>query len=266
MSVTRIVILTSSRFGIAANCLPELCASHKLAIVGVIVAGGSPTRRWPMLRRKLKKTFRIGIAGALNGMRMRGWYQGAPTPDVRDICADKNVPFFEAPHINSDETAQLFGRLQPDLGVSLGNSYISHRIFSLPKHGMINVHGERLPDYQSAQSVIWPIYHNETRTGLSIHQIDKGIDTGAILYREEFDIAFFRRLEDTVRRTVAVTRARTPRAVQSVCENHERLAANVVAQQPGRVFTTPSIFQFARMVWNNRRLYRAARVERPGQE
>ncbi|MEY4964887.1 MAG: hypothetical protein RL274_470 [Pseudomonadota bacterium] len=261
--MSRIVILTSSRTGIAADCLPALCDSPKLSVAGVIVAG-APRRSWRRIRLKLRKLLRIGVGGALNGIRMRRWYSGAPTPDIASVCARYGVPCFEVPHINSDETAQLLTRLQPDLGLSLGNSYISSRIFNLPKSGMINLHGERLPEYQNAQSVIWPIYHNETRTGLSIHQIDKGIDTGAILHREDFDIAFAPHMKDTVRGTIAITQARTPSAVQFVCENYAALAAKAAAQAPGRVFTTPSIFQFARMAWNNRRLYRASRASSDG--
>ncbi len=261
--MSRIVILTSSRSGIAADCLPELCDSQKLSIAGVVVAG-APRWSWRRVRLKLRKLLRIGIGGALNGICMRDWYRGAKTPDVGSICARHGVPLFEVPHINSDETALVLQRLLPDLGLSLGNSYISPRIFSLPKSGMINVHGERLPEYPNAQSVIWPIYHNETITGLSIHQIDEGIDTGAILHREDFDILFARRLKDTVRGTIAITQARTPRAVRFACENYVALAARATAQPAGRVFTTPSIFQFARMAWNNRRLYRASRAPSDG--
>jgi methionyl-tRNA formyltransferase len=255
--VSRIIILTSSRTGIAADCLPELCCSAKLSIAGVIVAG-APRQNWRKIRLKLRKLLRIGIGGALNGIRMRGWYAGAETPDVGSICHKYGVPLFEVSQINSDETVEVLKRLEPDLGLSLGNTYIAPRVFNLPKSGMINVHGERLPEYQNAQSVIWPIYNNETRTGLSIHQIDKGIDTGAILHREDFDIQFARRLKDTVRSTIAVTQSRTPRAVRFVCENYAALAASATAQGPGQTFTTPSIFQFARMAWNNRRLYRAS--------
>lgn len=263
--VSRIVILTSGRSGPASECLPELCASGELHVVGVILAHRASISGWKKIRRKIRKVLRIGIGGALNGIRMRTWYADVLARDIADVCAEENVPFFEVPHVNGEETRELFRRLEPELGVSLSNSYISQRVFTLPKFGMINVHGERLPQYQNAQSVIWPIYHDETKTGLTIHQIDKGIDTGAILYREEFDILFSPRLEDTVRRTIAVTRARTARAVRLVCENYPQLAADAIKQVPGNWFTTPSLFQFFRMVRNNTRQYRRSiDGQRPG--
>ena len=138
----------------------------------------------------------------------------------------------------------------------MNNGYIASRVFGIPVHGMINVHGERLPEYQNAQSVIWPIYQAETRTGLTIHQIDDGIDSGEILPREEIPIRFCRKLEDTVCTTVAEIRMRTPRALRLVCENYSELRANSKPQAGGRRFTTPTIVQFWRMVRNNKRLYR----------
>jgi methionyl-tRNA formyltransferase len=120
---------------------------------------------------------------------------------------------------------------------------------------MINVHGERLPEYQNAQSVIWPIYNLESKTGLTIHQIDRSIDTGKILYREEYPIVFCAHLRDTVRTTTEITRQRTPAAVRYVCENYERLLADATPQIVGKKYTTPSIWQFVRMTRNNRLLY-----------
>ncbi|MDZ4821558.1 MAG: formyltransferase family protein [Planctomycetota bacterium] len=252
----KLIVLTSSRFGTASNCLPILSGSAKYSIARVIVSRGLQTDRARLWQRKLKKTMRIGVLGALNGIRMRTWYDGGhPTADLVELCQRLGIPVFETENTNSEETVRLFREAAPDLGLSLGNGYISHRVFSIPKYGMINAHGERLPAYQNAQSVIWPIYHLETQTGLTIHQIDRSIDTGKILYREEYPIVFCAKLENTVRRTLEITQERTPPAVRYVCENYELLMNQATAQENGRSFTTPSIWQFLRMVRNNRILY-----------
>jgi methionyl-tRNA formyltransferase len=254
----KLVVLTSYRFGIASECLPVLVESGLNTVMRVIVSGGKAASRARRLRQKARKIVRIGPFGALNGLRMRRWYDGSPTPDISDVCRRLGIPVFETERTNSEETANVMRGAGADLGVSLGNSYIAERVFGAPKFGMINVHGERLPKYQNAQSVIWPIHNLETTTGLTIHQIDRSIDTGRILYREEFPIAFRARLEDTVRATTQITRQRTPAAVRYVCENYERLAAEAVPQKKGRVFTTPTIWQFIRMVRNNTLLYTRA--------
>lgn len=255
----KLLVLTSNRFGTASNCLPAIHESRECSITHVIVSRGLDHNRVRTWRRKLKKTLEIGVLGALNGIRMRSWYEGQPTADLMELCECFGIPVFETDYTNSDETVRLFREATPDLGLSLGNGYISHRIFSIPKYGMINAHGERLPEYQNAQSVIWPIYHLETTTGLTIHQVNRSIDMGKILYREEYPIVFCAKLEDTVRKTLKVTQQRTPAAVRHVCENYQVLMNDGRMQESARKFTTPSIRQFCRIMRNNRTLYERRR-------
>jgi methionyl-tRNA formyltransferase len=202
----------------------------------------------------------IGVLGALNGIRLRSWYHGHPEADLNELCERFRIPIYETDCTNSNETVRLFREATPDLGLSLGNGYIPHRVFSIPKYGMINAHGERLPEYQNAQSVIWPIYHLEMTTGLTIHQVDRSIDTGKILYREEYPIVFCATLEETVRKTIEVTRRHTPAAVRYVCDNYHALLKDAKTQENGRKFTTPNIRQFYRMVRNNNILYKKGKL------
>jgi methionyl-tRNA formyltransferase len=251
----KLVILTSSRFGTASNCLPLIYKSHHCSVVRVMISRGQHSDRARMWRRKLRKVTQIGILGALNGIRLRSWYHWHPAADLKELCKRFGITVFETDYTNSDETVRLFKEATPDLGLSLGNGYIQHRVFSIPKYGMINAHGERLPEYQNAQSVIWPIYFPEMITGLTIHQIDRSIDTGKILYREVYPIVFCAKLEDPVRRTIEVTQRRTPAAVRYVCDNYQSLLKDAKTQEIGRKFTTPTIRQFYRMIRNNNILY-----------
>jgi methionyl-tRNA formyltransferase len=254
----KLVILTSDRFGTASNCLPTIYESRECRVSRVIISRGLSSNRELLWRRKLKKIRKIGVLGALNGIRMRSWYQGGAT-DLMLLCGRLGIPVCETDCTNSEETVRLFHESNPDLGLSLGSGYISQTVFGVPRYGMINVHGERLPEYQNAQSVIWPIYHLEMTTGLTIHQIDRSIDAGKILYREEYPIVFCEKLEDTVRKTIEVTRQRVPTAVRYVCENYQTLFRDARAQVNGRKFTTPTIRQFYRMVRNNVVLYQRSK-------
>src|SRR5579862_944010 len=193
----KLIVLTSERFGTASNCIPVIHSSRACTITRVIISRAQSASRVRVWRRKITKIGQIGLLGAMNGIRMRSWYD-KDAADLLSVCEGLGIPAFETDSTNSEETIQLFKDADPDLGLSLGNSYISPKVFTVPKYGMINVHGERLPAYQNAQSVIWPIYHLEMTTGLSIHQIDRTIDTGRILYREEFPIVFCEKLEHTV--------------------------------------------------------------------
>jgi methionyl-tRNA formyltransferase len=124
---------------------------------------------------------------------------------------------------------------------------------------MINVHGERLPEYQNAQSVIWPIFNMERTTGLTIHEVDDHIDTGKILYKDEYEIYFQNNLKDSVIETLNITSNKVPGAVLHVCENYESLRNAALPQNAGKSYTTPSFWSFLKMVINNKRLFNSVK-------
>jgi len=251
----RVIVLTSSSHGTASRSIPVLWASKEIQIVSVILASTAPSDPSRMRRRKIRKIRTIGLLGALNGIRIRPWFRGDATDDIENLCLRLKIPFHISHVLNSDRTIELFRAADADLGISLGNGYIPRRIFSIPRLGMINVHGERLPEYQNAQSIIWPIYNSETETGLSIHEVDDKIDTGRILYKEVYPIPFQPSLKKTVQSGIRVTGDRVPPALRHVCENVELLRARATPQHGGSSYTTPSFSSFLRMVRNNRKLY-----------
>jgi methionyl-tRNA formyltransferase len=214
------------------------------------VSANARRRRW----RALQKIFRIGPLGAVNGVRMRAWYRDNGTPDIGKLCQRFGIPFSESPFVNCDATVALFQDANADLGLSLGNGYIGERVFSIPRRGMINIHSEVLPRFQGASSVIWPIYENLPETGFTIHQINSRIDGGDILYVEKWPIEFKQTLRETVIANLAIGRERIPAAVARVCVGYGEFRKNATRQTSHRSYTTPSIWQFARMLRNHRRL------------
>ncbi|MDA2936701.1 hypothetical protein MYX75_00340 [Acidobacteria bacterium AH-259-A15] len=132
-------------------------------------------------------------------------------------------------------------------------------MFSIPRLGMINVHHEILPQFRGATRMIWQIYEGSMETGYAIHQIDRGIDTGNILYQEKMPIE----MKPTLRQTVTHNYARVLKAscenLLKVVKHCPEFAANSKPQEVGRSFTTPTFLQFLRMVRQHRRLVRENR-------
>ena len=250
----RVIVLTCSRRGTASRILPALCAAPQLEVVRLVLAHGvSPNarkRRW----RRFVKILRIGPLGAINGIRMRAWYRDSSMQDVEDLCRTHAVPFFETPFINCNETIHLFRDADADLVLSLGNGYIGERVFSIPRHGMVNLHSEVLPAFQGASAVIWPIHENVPETGFTIHQVNRKIDDGDILLQERWPIAFHDSLRETVAASLVTERERSTAAMVKVCTNYSRLKRNAVKQTGGRSYTTPTFWQFLRMVRNHARM------------
>ena len=255
----RVIILTSGPYGTASRCLPELVASDEVEVISVVMAKpAASSNAFNNYKRKFKKAIKIGIIGTLNGIRMRPWFAGEPTEHIETVCNKLGIPLYRTGAVNSDRTVELFRAANADLGLSLGNRYISRRIFSIPRLGMINVHCERLPEYRNAEGVIWNIYNMERITGFTVHEIDDKIDTGRILYREEFPIEFHASIKKTVTNTIRQSSIKVPYAVRYVCENYDELSERAKPQSKGKSYSTPTFSDFLVMIRNNRKLFEGA--------
>ena len=252
----KIVILTSVEKGHASLCLNELNNNPNIDVAGIIFAKNTAKKNLRFYKKKIIKLIKIGILGALNGIRIRGWFLPSSEHNIINLCKELNIPIFFSHNINSLETRDYLSNLGVDIGVSLGNSYISSKVFKIPRYGMINIHTELLPKYQGAHSVIWPIYNNETVTGFTIHEIDKSIDTGNILYIEKIPISFHKTLKNTISHTSKDVNLKLPIALSKVCENFHKYKDNGIVQKRNKSFTTPTLSQFIKMVLNNRKLYK----------
>ena len=253
-----IIILTSIRKGMASRCLPVLCANSKLNVVRVVLAnGGSPNKK-RALKRRLKKTWQIGLLGALNGIRLRDWYCDKDVEDLTDVCRRHKVELVETDFVNSEQTRNLFREVNPDLGLSLGNSYIGKSVYSIPKFGIVNIHTEVLPRFQGAQSIIWPLYEGVQETGFTIHQIDAHIDTGDILFQQRLPISFYPTLRETVEQNLKTSWGQIPAAFSYVCENYEELSRKSMNQERSQSYTTPTLRQFLRMLRKHEEMYQSS--------
>ena len=256
----RVIVLSSSPTGFAACCLPALLASPHITVASVIQNHAIVLKPWRHRWRKLKKTVRIGPLGAINGLRMRAWYDLSERLKLEPLetqAQRHGVAFATTPSMFSPQTVELCRAANADLGLSLGNGYIPARVFSTPRLGMINIHHEMLPQFQGAQSVIWQIYHGSATTGFTIHKIDDKIDTGEILHQEEMPIVFRSTLAQTVTETYARQWEASRDALVKLLENYEARAADAKPQGAGRTFTTPSYWQFRRIEKNFEQLRRA---------
>lgn len=254
----RVAILTSLERGFPSLCFEALRA-RGVEVAVVIGAEGTASSRAGRLRKIARKVRRIGLLGALNGMRMRRWYAEdverlAPSEPLRRLCTRAGVPLRMTRSVNDPATVAALRESGAVLGLSLGNPWIAPAVYTALPEGMLNVHHELLPEYQGAQSVIWSLRDGRRTTGYTIHRIERGIDTGAMVSRVEVPIEFRESLADTVTATYAallVHSAETLAAVVATWGEH------VETPQPrgdARRFTTPTWREFRAIVTAWRRM------------
>jgi methionyl-tRNA formyltransferase len=85
---------------------------------------------------------------------------------------------------------ELIGKIEHlDLILTIGYGVLlPEHILSLPKHGFLNLHFSLLPAYRGAAPAQRALQNGETKTGVTVFQLDKGMDTGPIFSQVEIDI------------------------------------------------------------------------------
>jgi methionyl-tRNA formyltransferase len=115
-------------------------------------------------------------------------------PDKRGegikILAEKSrIPFFRPNLMKDPQVYDAYVKLQPDLAVlAFVTDIIPENLVNLPSLGTICYHPSILARHRGASAINWALIQGDTRTGLTIFWVDKGIDTGPILLQKEVEI------------------------------------------------------------------------------
>ena len=106
------------------------------------------------------------------------------------LLSEKNIiPFKRVNDINSIEVQKQLKDLNPDLiAVCHFQKILKKNIIGIPKLGCINLHPSLLPNYRGMAPQHWPIINGDQETGITVHFIDEGVDTGNIILQKKIVI------------------------------------------------------------------------------
>jgi methionyl-tRNA formyltransferase len=65
---------------------------------------------------------------------------------------------------------------------------LKKKLLDIPKWGVINVHASLLPNLRGAAPIQWAVLNDESKTGLTVMQMDEGMDTGPVIFQEEVPV------------------------------------------------------------------------------
>ena len=102
---------------------------------------------------------------------------------VKQIAEAHDIPVFQPQNFKSAESLQQLADLKPDLMIVVAYGLIlPQAVLQLPKFGCINVHASILPRWRGAAPVERAIAAGDQETGVTIMQMDQGLDTGDMLH------------------------------------------------------------------------------------
>ena len=196
MTPLRVAIVTSNASGNAARVTEHLLrAVPEATIAGAVIDRGTEADR-SRQRRRLKAWWRHGGPAYV---AWRLWLTLEPrvrsTPpsakyhrSLYDLGEEHAFEVIDVPSVNSDEAVAALRRLDAELGVSLGNRIIGPHVFSVPRHGMINLHHGAVPAYRGGPPAFWELYDGAATMGVTVHRIDEQLDHGEVLARGEVPV------------------------------------------------------------------------------
>lgn len=112
-----------------------------------------------------------------------------PTP-VKETALKYNLPVYQPRKVREPEFVELLRSLKPDvMVVAAFGQIITKEILEMPKYGCINVHASLLPAYRGAAPIQWAVINGDEESGVTIMQMDEGIDTGDMIEKAVVPIA-----------------------------------------------------------------------------
>lgn len=108
---------------------------------------------------------------------------------VKEYALSKGLEVFQPVRIKCEESIEILKKYEADIFVVAAfGQILSKEILDMPKYGCINAHASLLPKYRGASPIQWSIMAGEDVTGVTIMQMDEGLDTGDMLTKTEVAI------------------------------------------------------------------------------
>jgi folate-dependent phosphoribosylglycinamide formyltransferase PurN len=191
----RIVILTIESLPsnvITATLMRELPGS----VVGIVASTALergislPRSLWRRMRRMGPRFCAIVTA---HGLMTRALWRrhrmrrgSTLPPDLRALAGAAGIPLVGTRDINRAGTIDALRAMTPDLLVSIYfNQRIGREVLASVSGGAINLHPAMLPQNRGPSPNFWVIAEGENHTGVTVHWIDEGIDSGDLILQRE---------------------------------------------------------------------------------
>ena len=126
-----------------------------------------------------------GMADRITGLKL---FNGCCS--IKDVAKKINAEFRVECDINNPDYVQHVKNLSPDLIISYSApQVVKDELLSIPKYGVINVHGALLPNYRGLLPSFWYLYKDEKVGGATVHCMSADIDDGDICKQGSIDIS-----------------------------------------------------------------------------
>ncbi len=130
----------------------------------------------------------VGVVTQPDKQKGRG-KQLQATP-VKEAALRLGLPVWQPAKVRDPEFLEVLRQLAPEvIVVAAFGQLIPQAILDLPRYGCVNVHASLLPAYRGAAPIQWAVINGEKESGVTIMQMDAGLDTGDMLAKTVVPLA-----------------------------------------------------------------------------
>ncbi len=149
-----------------------------------VVFFGTPEFAVLSLRALVGEGFDV-LAAVTQPDRARGRSRSAlAASPVKQYAEAEGIPILQPDHPSDAGFLADLRALAPDIGVVVAYGHIlKPELLAIPARGMVNVHPSLLPELRGAAPIEWSIIRGVERTGVTIMQMDAGMDSGPIIHQ-----------------------------------------------------------------------------------
>lgn len=192
LHLMRIIILTQDDpfyLGKNIDYLLRLLPSD-VHVVGAVVFDVSPFGKRETFVSKIRRTVRVFGFGFFAHYTFRFVVAKIGPYKVKNVLKKHGIPLIQIEgSVNSKDSLRRISDYSPDLLISIaGNQIFKKPLYELARFGCINLHTALLPKYRGLMPSFWVLHNNEKETGVSVFQVDSGIDSGPIIVQVRIPI------------------------------------------------------------------------------
>ncbi len=155
-----------------------------------IVFFGTPDFAVPSLRALMGEGFSVEAVVTQPDKSRNRSRSTLIAPPVKEVALEENLPVLQPANPNTPEFLETLRSYAPDIGIVVAYGHIlKQEILDTPRLGMMNVHASLLPELRGAAPIQHAICEGYSKTGVTIMQMEAGMDTGPILHQVDTEIA-----------------------------------------------------------------------------
>jgi len=148
-----------------------------------IIFAGTPQFSVPALRALIQSSHKV-VAVYTQPDRPSGRGRKLTASPVKEHALQYDLPIYQPQNLKNPEEQQRLVDLKADLMVVVAYGLILPKVvLQGPRLGCINIHASLLPRWRGAAPIQRAVVEGDTETGITIMQMDEGLDTGAMLYK-----------------------------------------------------------------------------------